>query len=85
MDLVEDIAEPVVPIATACQALGVSRATLYRNTRPAPPRCVAQRAPSPRRVSDAERTEILDTFRGHLVYAASAPSCKSASVSFGVL
>lgn len=62
MDLVEDIADPVVPIATACQALGVSRATLYRNTRPAPPRCVAQRAPSPRRVSDAERAEILHAF-----------------------
>ena len=63
MDLVEDLADPIVPIATACQALGVSRATLYRCTRPAPPRClVAQRAPSPRRVSDAERAKILDTF-----------------------
>ena len=62
MDLVEDIADPLVPIATACQALGVCRASLYRNTRPAPPRCVSQRAPSPRRVSDVERAEILDTF-----------------------
>jgi putative transposase len=62
MDLVEDLADPAVPIATACQALGVSRASLYRNTRPAPPRWVSQRAPSPRRVSDAERAKILDTF-----------------------
>jgi putative transposase len=62
MDLVEDIADPVVPIATACQALGISRATLYRNTRPAPPRQMSQRPPSPRRVSDAERTSILDAF-----------------------
>jgi len=62
MDLVEDLADPIVPIATACQALGVSRASLYRNTRPAPPRSVSQRAPSPRRVSDAERAKILDTF-----------------------
>jgi putative transposase len=46
----------------ACQALGVSRASLYRNTRPARPRSVAQRAPSPRRVSDAERAKILETF-----------------------
>jgi putative transposase len=63
MDLVEDLADPIVPIATACQALGVSRATLYRCTRPAPPRSLlAQRAPSPRRVTDAERAAILDTF-----------------------
>ena len=62
MDLVEDLADPIVPIATACQALGVSRATLYRNTRPAPPRCMSQRARSPRRVSDVERAKILDTF-----------------------
>jgi len=62
MDLVEDIADPAVPIVTACEALGVSRATLYRNTRPAPPRSMVQRAPSPRRVTDAERVTILDTF-----------------------
>jgi putative transposase len=62
MDLVEDIADPRMPIVTACTALGVSRATLYRNTRPAPPRSWVQRAPSPRRVSDAERTAIVDTF-----------------------
>ena len=62
MDLVEDLADPIVPIATACQALGVSRATLYRCTRPAPPRSLfAQRAPGPRRVSDAERATILDS------------------------
>jgi putative transposase len=62
MDLVEDFVDPVVPIAKACQALGVSRATLYRNTRAAAPRCLSQRARSPRRVSDAERAKILDTF-----------------------
>jgi transposase InsO family protein len=61
MDLVEDLVDPVVPIATACWALDVSRATLYRNTRPAPPRCMSLRARSPRRVSDAERAKILDT------------------------
>jgi putative transposase len=62
MDLVEDVADPRVPIARACAALGVSRATLYRNTRPAPLRSWVQRAPNPRRVSDAERTAIVDTF-----------------------
>jgi transposase InsO family protein len=64
MDLVEDLVDPVVPIVKACQALGVSRATLYRNTRPAAPRCTSERARSPRRVSDAERAKILDTFHG---------------------
>jgi putative transposase len=64
MDLVEDLADPVVPISTACQALGISRATLYRNTQPSPPRCMVQRSPSPRRLSDAERTEILNAFHG---------------------
>ena len=59
MDLVEDLADPIVPITRACRALGVSCATLYRNTRPAPPRCMSPRAPSPRRVSDIERAAIL--------------------------
>ena len=34
MDLVEDLAEPEVPITLACDALGISRATLYRQTQP---------------------------------------------------
>jgi putative transposase len=59
MDLVEDLADPIVPITRACQALGVSRAMLYRGTRPAPPRCPWPRAPSPRRVSDIECAAIL--------------------------
>ena len=62
MDLVEDLADPIVPITMACRAMGVSRATLYRNTRPAPPRSFWCRAPSPRRVSDIERAKIRDTF-----------------------
>ena len=59
MDLVEDLADPIVPIKMACLAVGVSRATLYRGTRPAPPRCLLPPAPSPRRVSDVERAAIL--------------------------
>jgi putative transposase len=61
MDLVEDLSDPILPISTACRALGVSRATLYRNTRPAAPRSLWLRAPSPRRVGDVERATILDT------------------------
>jgi putative transposase len=59
MDLVEDLADPIVPITRACQAVGVSRAMLYRGTRPALPRSLSPRAPSPRRVSDIERAAIL--------------------------
>jgi len=44
----------------ACSALGVSRATLYRSTYPAPPPTVRQRAPSPRRLGDNERQAIVD-------------------------
>lgn len=61
MDLVEELADPVVPVTTACTALGVSRSSLYRSTRPPTPRKVWQRAPSPRRVSDEARAVIVAT------------------------
>jgi putative transposase len=54
--------DPVVPIATACAALGVSRATLYRARRPTPARTpLSARRPSPRRLTEEERQRILDT------------------------
>ena len=60
MDLVEDFAEPGVSIVAACAAVGASRATLYRGTRPVPPRAPRQRPPSPRRLGDDERQAIVD-------------------------
>jgi transposase InsO family protein len=60
MDLVEDFAEPGVSVVAACSSVGVSRATLYRGTRPAAPVTLTERAPSPRRLSDDERQAILD-------------------------
>ncbi len=48
-----------VPIATACRALDVSRATLYRHTRPPKPR-KPRTTPSPRRLSDPERQNVLE-------------------------
>ncbi len=60
MDVVEDLAEPGVSMIAACSALGVSRATLYRCTYPAPPPTVRQRAPSPRRLGDDERQAIVE-------------------------
>jgi len=60
MDLVEDIADPALPIARACSALGLSRATLYRHTQPASPLSPAVRVPGPRRLTDAEREAVID-------------------------
>ena len=60
MDLIEDLADPVVPVAAACSALGLSRATVYRSTHPAPPPTVRERAPKPRRLGDDERQAIVD-------------------------
>jgi putative transposase len=65
--------DPEVPVDAACQALNVSRASLYRSRRPRPqPSQVKRvRAPSPRRLDDAERQEILDTL--HLPEFADQP------------
>lgn len=64
MAMIEQRAE-VVPVHTACEALNVSRATLYRRRRPRPePRPVRHRAPSPRRLDESERAHILDTLHG---------------------
>lgn len=64
MQLIEQ-RDPEVPVDAACDALNVSRASLYRSRRPpAPPTSplTRVRAPNPRRLDDAERQEILDTF-----------------------
>jgi len=77
MDLIEQVDDPALPIARVCDALGVSRATLYRNTSPPPPPQWHPRARSPRRLSDAERAAVVDALHGsefadqppHEVYA----------------
>jgi putative transposase len=61
MDLVEELDDPRIPIVQACAALGISRATLYRQTQPARPVSVPVRRPSPRRLDDSERQVLLDT------------------------
>jgi putative transposase len=73
MRLVEQ-RDPEVPVDAACLALNVSRASLYRSWRPpAPPSSpvARERAPSPRRLDDAERQKILDTL--HLPEFADQP------------
>ena len=54
--------DEVVPLRAACDALDVSRASLYRARRPrSAPQNVRRRAPSPRRLDEAERQHLLDT------------------------
>jgi putative transposase len=49
----------VVPIAAACDALGLSRATLYRPATPTrPPRTTPRHVP--RKLSDADRAAVVD-------------------------
>ena len=61
MGLLEDLTDPLVPVATACEALGASRATLYRHTQLPAPQIVGDPAPSPRRLSAGERALVLET------------------------
>jgi putative transposase len=73
MQLIEQ-RDPEVPVNAACDALNVSRASLYRSRQPAEPPVSPGprvRAPSPRRLDDAERQEILDTL--HLAEFADQP------------
>ncbi len=60
MGLVEDLADPHVPVAAACSALGLNRATMYRSTSPTPPPVPRERTVHPRRLSDGERQAIVD-------------------------
>ena len=71
MALVEQRAE-AVPVTAACEALDVSRASLYRSRKPSSRAPTARvRPPSPRRLDDAERQALLDTF--HLPEFADQP------------
>ena len=71
MKLVEERDE-VVPLSAACDALAVSRASLYRARRPrAASQNVRRRAPNPRRLDDVERQRLLDTM--HLPEFADQP------------
>jgi len=62
--------DPSIPLMPACNSLGVSRATAYRHLRPPNEPAVAEGATddekrkkkeSPRRLSDEERAEIVET------------------------
>ena len=64
--------DEVVPLNAACDALEVSRASLYRARHPAArSQNVRQRAPNPRRLDEVERQHLLDTM--HLPEFADQP------------
>lgn len=50
---------PLIGTAKACLATGVSRPTIYRRRRPAPPPRKPARGPGPRALSDAERAAVM--------------------------
>jgi len=52
---------PIIGTRPACRALGAAPATIYRRRRPPEPKPHRPRSPSPRALSDAERTEVLAT------------------------
>ena len=71
--IVEQRDASVIPLDAACIALGVSRASLYRERQPVYDTCkpAPNRGPNPRRLPDAERKDILDTL--HLPEFADQP------------
>ncbi len=73
MAIIEARDASLVPILTACYALGLSRASLYRGRQPVYDTCkpAPNRAASPRRLTELERKEIRDTF--HLPEFADQP------------
>ncbi len=59
MALVEQ-RDPIIPVAAACSVVGLSRATLYRGRAPTTPsRTDHVRPPSPRRLGEEERRQVL--------------------------
>ena len=60
MNAAEDLAQHT-DVSTACRALGVPRAALYRRRRRNTSCSVRPRKPSPRKLSDAERDKVLET------------------------
>lgn len=84
MDVVEELDDPQIPIAQACAALGISRATLYRQTQPVKPASVAVRGPSPRRLSDLERQALLDVLHSEEFVDQPPPEVYATLLSRGV-
>lgn len=84
MALVEELADPLVPIAQACNALGISRATIYRRTMPPRPPSFRGRAPNPRRLGEDERKAVLDVLHSEPFLDQPPPEVYATLLSQGV-
>jgi transposase InsO family protein len=84
MDIIEDIDDPAIPIAQACEALCIGRATVYRRTTPPRPPSHATRAPSPRRLGEDERNAILEVLHSERFADQPPPEVYAALLSQGV-
>jgi transposase InsO family protein len=84
MDFIEDIDSPSLPIVQACNALGVSRATMYRRTTYERPPSYAARPPSPRKLGENERQAILDVLHSEPFVDQPPPEVYAALLSQGV-
>jgi transposase InsO family protein len=84
MDLLEDIDDPSLPLVQASNALGVSRATLYRRTMPPTPPTVPVRAPNPRRLNESERKTVLDVLHSEQFVDQPPPEVYATLLSQGV-
>ncbi len=84
MDLVEDINSSLIPITQACNALGISRATMYRRTTPPNPPSYSVRPPNPRRLGENERQTILDVLHSEQFVDQPPPEIYAALLSQGV-
>jgi len=84
MDAVEALDDPQIPIVQACAALGISRATLYRQTQPAKPASVPTRGPSPRQLGDVERQAVLDMLHSDEFVDQPPPEVYATLLSCGV-
>lgn len=82
--MIEDIDDPAIPIAQACEALGVSRATAYRRTTPPRPPSYATHAPNPRRLGEDERKAILEVLHSERFMDQPPPEVYAALLSQGV-
>jgi putative transposase len=84
MDLLEDIDDPSLPLVQASNALGVSRATLYRRTKPPLPPAVPVRAPNPRKLGESERKKVLDVLHSEQFVDQPPPEVYATLLSQGV-
>jgi putative transposase len=84
MDFIEDSDSPSIPLVHACNALGISRATMYRRTTCEKPPSYSVRPPNPRRLGENERQTILDVLHSEQFVDQPPPEVYATLLSQGV-